>query len=322
MGGGRNGASRRRRRRTRGTLGRRPPEQPRPSRHRARARFGPRRPRRRDLRGGVPARYRADRRDDARCAQRHVRRRRFRSRRLRATPPGRPDVPRRVRRRFDAVHPARPRGDDRGDPCVQRISRRRRRSAASRDWLDTPPPDRDVSTSSTSTSIRRSISCVRGARSHRSPSVVASAVSGRGSASYFDDARLQQVFGSQALYAGLAPHQALAIQTVVTHTDTNGVFVPEGGMHSIATSLALAVERAGVKIRYRSPVTRLLRSAAGSINGVEVGGFHTTHGRRGRVQRRPPGRVSNPARRRRCTTGRAAWPLRALVPAVDRRGAR
>jgi phytoene desaturase len=90
--------------------------------------------------------------------------------------------------------------------------------------------------------------------------------------SYFDDARLRQVFGSQALYAGVAPHQALAIQTVVTHTDTNGAFVPEGGMHSIATGLARAVERAGVKITYRSPVTRLLRSAAGSINGVEVGG--------------------------------------------------
>jgi phytoene desaturase len=43
-------------------------------------------------------------------------------------------------------------------------------------------------------------------------------------------------------------------------------------MHSIARSLARAVERAGVTIRYRSPVTRLLRSAAGSINGVEVAG--------------------------------------------------
>ena len=90
--------------------------------------------------------------------------------------------------------------------------------------------------------------------------------------SYFDDPRLHQVFGSQALYAGLAPRHALGIQTVVTHTDTSGAFVPEGGMHSIATSLACAIERAGVKIRYRSPVTRLLRGAAGSINGVEVAG--------------------------------------------------
>ena len=95
---------------------------------------------------------------------------------------------------------------------------------------------------------------------------------GKRMASYFDDERLQRVFGSQSLYAGLAPHQALAIQTVVTHTDTHGVFVPEGGMHTIAKSLAGAVEKAGVTIRYRSPVTRLLRGAAGSINGVEVGG--------------------------------------------------
>ena len=95
---------------------------------------------------------------------------------------------------------------------------------------------------------------------------------GKRMASYFDDERLQRVFGSQSLYAGLAPHQALAVQTVVTHTDTHGVFVPDGGMHTIAKSLAGAVEKAGVTIRYRSPVTRLLRGAAGSINGVEVGG--------------------------------------------------
>jgi phytoene desaturase len=96
---------------------------------------------------------------------------------------------------------------------------------------------------------------------------------GKRIASYFDDARLQRVFGSESVYAGLAPHQALAIQTVVTHTDTQGgVFVPEGGMHSIAKSLAGAIEKAGVTIRYRSPVTRLLRGAGGSINGVEVAG--------------------------------------------------
>jgi phytoene desaturase len=96
---------------------------------------------------------------------------------------------------------------------------------------------------------------------------------GKRIASYFDDTRLQMVFGSESVYAGLAPHQTLAIQTVVTHTDTQGgVFVPEGGMHSIARSLARAVERAGVRICYKSPVTRLLRGAGGSINGVEVAG--------------------------------------------------
>ncbi len=96
---------------------------------------------------------------------------------------------------------------------------------------------------------------------------------GKRIASYFDDPRLQRVFGSESVYAGLAPHQALAIQTVVTHTDTQGgVFVPEGGMHTIAKSLAGAIEKAGVTIRYRSPVTRLLRGAGGSINGVEVAG--------------------------------------------------
>jgi phytoene desaturase len=96
---------------------------------------------------------------------------------------------------------------------------------------------------------------------------------GKRIASYFDDVRLQRVFGSEPVYAGLTPHQTLAIQTVVTHTDTQGgVFVPEGGMHSVTKGLARAIERAGAKVRYKSPVTRLLRGAGGAINGVEVAG--------------------------------------------------
>ncbi len=50
--------------------------------------------------------------------------------------------------------------------------------------------------------------------------------------------------------------------------------------------------------------------------------IHPARGRRGRVQRRPPGRVPNAARRRRRATCRPARPLRAVVPALDRRRAR
>jgi phytoene desaturase len=96
---------------------------------------------------------------------------------------------------------------------------------------------------------------------------------GKRIASYFDDVRLQRVFGSEPVYAGLTPDQTLAIQTVVTHTDTQGgVFVPDGGMHTVTKGLARAIEKAGAKVRYKSPVTRLLRGAGGSINGVEVAG--------------------------------------------------
>ena len=57
-------------------------------------------------------------------------------------------------------------------------------------------------------------------------------------ARYFDDERLRRIFSFQAMYAGLAPYEALAIYAVITYMDTvNGVFVPEGGMHALPVAL-------------------------------------------------------------------------------------
>ena len=59
---------------------------------------------------------------------------------------------------------------------------------------------------------------------------------GRKVASFFDDERLQRIFGFQAMYAGVAPHEALALYSVITYMDTiEGVVVPVGGMHAMAT---------------------------------------------------------------------------------------
>lgn len=96
---------------------------------------------------------------------------------------------------------------------------------------------------------------------------------GRKVASFFDDERLQRIFSFQAMYAGLAPYEALSLYAVITYMDSvEGVFVPEGGMHAMATGLAAAVEKAGVTIRYDSPVTRILRTGSGAVSGVEVAG--------------------------------------------------
>ena len=90
-------------------------------------------------------------------------------------------------------------------------------------------------------------------------------------ASFFGDPRLQQIFSFQSMYAGLAPYQALALYAVITYMDSiEGVFVPEGGMHAMSTSLADAVVGAGVKIQYDATVTRILRSGSGAVNGVEL----------------------------------------------------
>ena len=96
---------------------------------------------------------------------------------------------------------------------------------------------------------------------------------GKKVASFFDDERLQRIFSFQSMYAGLAPYEALSLYAVITYMDSvEGVFVPKGGMHAMASGLAAAVEKAGVTIRYDAPVTRILRAGDGRVTGVELGG--------------------------------------------------
>ena len=90
---------------------------------------------------------------------------------------------------------------------------------------------------------------------------------------YFDDERLQRIFSFQAMYAGLAPYEALAIYAVITYMDTvNGVFVPEGGMHALPVALAAAAEAAGAKIRYEARVDRIVlaHGTSGPVRGVRL----------------------------------------------------
>jgi phytoene desaturase len=79
---------------------------------------------------------------------------------------------------------------------------------------------------------------------------------------FFRDPRTQRVFSFQSLYAGLAPHRALALYAVIAYLDTvAGVYFPRGGMYAIATALADAAIEHGVTISYRREVT-----------GIEVAG--------------------------------------------------
>jgi len=92
-------------------------------------------------------------------------------------------------------------------------------------------------------------------------------------ASHFDDERLQRIFGFQAMYAGLAPYEALAIYAVITYMDTvGGVFVPDGGMHALPVALATAAERAGATFRYSTRVDRILlrEGTRGAVTGVRL----------------------------------------------------
>ncbi len=89
----------------------------------------------------------------------------------------------------------------------------------------------------------------------------------------FADDRLRRLFSFQAMYAGLAPYQALALFGVITYMDTvRGVFFPRGGMHAIPAGLAAAAEKAGVRFRYSTPVERVVleRDTSGPVRGVRM----------------------------------------------------
>lgn len=77
-------------------------------------------------------------------------------------------------------------------------------------------------------------------------------------AKYLQDERLQRIFSFQAMYAGLAPQQALAIYAVISYMDcVRGVYFPRGGMHALPVALAAAAEQHGVEFRYSTEVTRI-----------------------------------------------------------------
>ena len=85
----------------------------------------------------------------------------------------------------------------------------------------------------------------------------------------FRDPRLHRLFSFQAMYAGLAPDAALAVYAVITYMDSiEGVWFPEGGMHSVPVAMAQAAEKAGATFRYRDAVESVLRSPTGRVAGV------------------------------------------------------
>ncbi|MHA3704958.1 phytoene desaturase family protein [Jatrophihabitans sp. YIM 134969] len=75
---------------------------------------------------------------------------------------------------------------------------------------------------------------------------------------FVQDERLRRMFSFQAMYAGLAPADALAIYAVITYFDcVSGVYFPEGGMHAIPRVMAEVAQEAGVDIRYSTPARRI-----------------------------------------------------------------
>lgn len=94
---------------------------------------------------------------------------------------------------------------------------------------------------------------------------------GRAVRARFDDPRLHRLFSFQAMYAGLAPDQALAIYAVITYMDSiAGVFYPAGGMHEVPAALARAAGAAGVELRFGQEVSAIRCGTGGAVRAVET----------------------------------------------------
>ncbi|ANZ40175.1 phytoene dehydrogenase [Lentzea guizhouensis] len=84
---------------------------------------------------------------------------------------------------------------------------------------------------------------------------------GKAVGKFLHDERLRRVFTFQALYAGVAPKDALAAYGVIAYMDTiAGVYFPRGGMRAVPQALADAAARAGVEFHYGVEVSELERT--------------------------------------------------------------
>src|SRR5215467_7729492 len=94
---------------------------------------------------------------------------------------------------------------------------------------------------------------------------------------FFRDARTRRIFSFQSMYAGLAPHQALAIYAVIAYLDAIcGVYFPLGGIHALPQALAGAADKHGVTFRYDTKVTSV------EVSGGRARAVRTAEG--GRIE--------------------------------------
>lgn len=77
---------------------------------------------------------------------------------------------------------------------------------------------------------------------------------------FFADRRLRDAFGFQTLYLGMAPAEAPALFTLLAFLElAEGIWQPAGGMGRLGDALARLARDRGVRFRYRTAVTEVLR---------------------------------------------------------------
>lgn len=85
----------------------------------------------------------------------------------------------------------------------------------------------------------------------------------------FSDARLQQLFGRYATYVGGSPYQSPAVLGLIWHSEAQGVWSIEGGMHGLAQAMCRVAKAKGATFQFDAEVAEVIESD-GSVEAVEL----------------------------------------------------
>lgn len=86
---------------------------------------------------------------------------------------------------------------------------------------------------------------------------------------YFNDKRLQQLFGRYATYCGSSPFEAPATLLLIAHVEQQGVWFVEGGMARFAEALMQLGKDLGVRYHFNQEIAAVSLSG-GQVNKVTV----------------------------------------------------
>ncbi len=85
----------------------------------------------------------------------------------------------------------------------------------------------------------------------------------------FRDARLQQLFGRYATYVGGSPYQSPAVLGLIWHSEAQGVWSVQGGMHALALAMCRVAQAKGARLEFGTAVARIVEDG-GAVSGVEL----------------------------------------------------
>jgi 1-hydroxycarotenoid 3,4-desaturase len=88
-------------------------------------------------------------------------------------------------------------------------------------------------------------------------------------AAQFTDPRLRQLFGRYATYVGGSPYRSPAVLGLIWHSEANGVWRVEGGMHRLAKAMQALAQSKGAQFRFNARAARI-EQQDGRVSGLQL----------------------------------------------------